>query len=447
MSVKSLTQSLAQAVTSLRYEDLPDAVVEKAKTVVADTLIVAAAGRMEPSSSMSAAVGFAPGSSRVWFAPESDSRTALDATFINTLNAGALDYDSLNGAVHADLVTLGAAWAMAEQCERRPREMLAAHIIASEVVSRLSRGAGQPSKGWSGTSIYGCLGAAIASGLMLGLSEAQMVHALGLAVSQAAGTQQANIENTLAKRLQPAMAARSGVFAALLAKAGATAPKLALEGKFGLRALYQAGDDSHMLDGWSTEWQFLDTAIKRYPICACSHAAVHALWELQGQQGFKPEQVVQLTAEISPFMHRLVGGPFVVDGDLQVLAQFNLRYQLASTLLRGPIGLEHLAASSVLDPGIAQLLPAISLQVDVDNHHELAPAAVTVLLSDGRRLTHTCTVLPGSPLAPLTATEWKAKATECAVAAGLSDEYLSTLLEKLTELPELRSLACVWSRR
>lgn len=445
MPDKSITQALAQAVTSLRFESLPDAVVEKAKHLVADTLLVAAPGRAEPASAMSAATGSAPGNSRIWFAPEADSRAALDATFINTLNAGALDYDSLNGAVHADLVTLGAAWAMAEHCERRPRDMLAAQVIASEVVSRLSRGAGQPSKGWSGTSIYGGLGAAIASGLMLGLDEAQMAHALGLAASQAAGTQQANIENTLAKRLQPALAARTGVFAALLAQAGATAPTFALEGKFGLRALYQSGDDSRVLDGWGTDWQLLDTMTKRYPICACSHAAVHALWELQTREGFTPEQVAQVKASISPFMQRLVGGEFVAVGDLQVVAQFNLRYQLASTLLRGPVQLEHLASACVLDPAIAQWLPAISLQIDIDNPHELTPASITVVLKDGRSLTHTCHDLPGSRQSPMTAAQWRAKALECATAGRLTDAYLSTLLGNLAQLPELPSLACVWS--
>lgn len=448
MSAKSVTQQLAEAVCGLGYDDLPLSVINKSRVLIADTLLAAAAGRAEPSGmAISAVTGSSSGLSRIWFGDGGESRPAVDATFINTLNAGALDFDSLNGAMHADLVTLPAAWAMAEHCQRQPREMVAAHMIASEVVSRLSRGASKPSKGWSGTSIYGGIGAAIASGLMLGLDEVRMTHALGLAAAQAAGNQQANLENTLAKRLQPALAARDGVFAALLAQAGATAPVFALEGKFGLRNLYQDGDDSRILEDWGQKWQVLDTLIKRYPICACSHAAVHALWELQSAYGIKPTDVVKLTATISPFMNRLVGGDFEYSGDLQVIAQFNLRYQLASTLLRGPMSLRDLSPEAVIDPVIGQYMHAIDLQVDLDNPHELAPASVTVQLKDGRLLNHACHDLPGSPAAPLTDQQWQAKARECAVAGGVTDEAFSRLLSKLTCLTELPRLDCVWSEK
>jgi len=83
-------------------------------------------------------------------------------------------------------------------------------------------------------------------------------------VAQAAGTQQANVEQTLAKRLQPALAARAGVFAAQLAQAGATAPIWVVEGKFGLRALYQPADDTRILEGWGSTWQLLDTQVNTH---------------------------------------------------------------------------------------------------------------------------------------------------------------------------------------
>lgn len=446
MLAESVTQRLARAACSLAYEDLPPAVIAKSRALLADTVLAAAAGRAEASSvALATATGNSSGRSRLWFGGPDERRAVLDATFINTLNAGALDYDSLNGAVHADLVTLPAAWAMAEHCQRRPRDMLAAYVIASEVTSRLSRGAAKPSRGWSGTSIYGGMGAAVASGLMLGLDRAQMAHALGLAAAQAAGNQQANVEQTLAKRLQPALAARDGVFAALLAQAGATAPLLAIEGKFGLRSLYQAGDDSAILQGWGEQWQLLDTLTKRYPICACSHAAVHALWELQATHGFTPADVTELCATISPFMQRLVGSDFSPGGDLQVVAQFNLRYQLASTLVRGPLNLQHLSPHAVLDPTLAAVLPAISVRVDPDNQHELAPASISVTLRDGRRLSHTCHAVPGSPAAPMSVAQWQAKAQECANAAGLGGEELSRLLGNLCRVDELQGLDEVWN--
>lgn len=448
MCADTVTRQIARAALSLAYDDIPPLVIDKAKRLIADTLIVAAAGKNQATSiAIGRAVAPSSGLSRVWFADRQQSWSAMDATFLNTLHAGALDYDSLNGAVHGDLVTLPAAWAMAEQYARSPRDMITAYVVASETVSRLSRCSTGVSKGWSGTSIYGGIGAALASGLLMGLDVSRLTHALGLAAVQAAGTQQANVEQTLAKRLQPAFAARNGVFAALLAEAGATGPAQALEGKFGLRTLYQPGDDRGSLAGWGCDWQLLDTTIKRFPVCACSHAAIQALLELKAQIGFSADQVGEVVASISPFMHRLVGGDFNLQGDLEVVAQFNLRYHLASVLSRGPISLRDLQPDRLLDAQIQAMIPRIHLQVDAGNPHELAPAGIKLTLNTGQAYERVCSVLPGSPQSPLLAEEWLGKARECAALAepGIDQARLSQLLGALERLDELPTLEMLWN--
>lgn len=448
MSAKTVIQQLASVLLTLTYDDLPQAVIGKGKILIADMLLVAAAGRAEESSiALRSAVAPSLGQSRVWFDEEDAPRySAVDATFINTLHAAALDYDSLNRAVHADLVTLPAAWAVAEYSKTSPRAFFTAWIAATEAVSRLSRCATGPSKGWSGTSIYGGIGAALASGLLLGLNASQLAHAAGLAAVQAAGTQQANIEHTLAKRLQPALAARDGVFAAFLAKAGATAPAQALEGKFGLRALYQPGDDSPLLQTWGKEWQFADTALKRFPICACSHAAVQALLTVKDRLKETSGDVVEIVAEISPFMHRLVGDAFESKGNPEVIAQFNLRYHLASAFLRGPVTLEHIQPEALEEEAVKAWVARVRVVIDTNNQHELAPATVRVVLKDGKTLSSTCHYLPGSPEMPPSYEDRLAKARACAAYArpALDEHHLEQLLQQTDRLPDLTQLDQVW---
>lgn len=436
------------AALHLAYDDIPRPVIDKAKRLIADTLIVAAAGKSQPTSvAMGHAVAPSSGNSHVWFADRQQAWSAVDATFLNTLHAGALDYDSLNGAVHADLVTLPAAWAIAEQYRRSPGELIKAYAVATEIVSRLSRCSTGTSRGWSGTSVFGGIGAALASGLLMGLDTLGLTHALGLATVQAAGTQQANVQQTLAKRLQPAFAARNGVFSALLAQTGATAPTLALEGKFGLRALYQPGDDQALLEGWGRQWQLLDTALKGFPVCACSHAAIQALLDLKAQADLPVDQVVEVVATLSPFMHRLVGGEFNVQGDLQVVAQFNLRYHLASVLVRGPLTLRDLQPDALQDKVIQALIPRIVLKVDPDNRHELAPASIQVTLANAHTYEQTCAVLPGSPQSPLRPEQWAAKAWECAMVAepAIGAARLACLLDALERFDELPTLESLWN--
>lgn len=448
MCADTVTRQIARAALTLAYEDIPRPVIDKARRLIADTFIVAAAGKSQATSiAMGRAVPPSSGQSRVWFADRQRTWSAMDATFLNTLHAGALDYDSLNGAVHADLVTLPAAWAVAEQYGRSPRDLITAYVAASETVSRLSRCSTGISKGWSGTSIYGGIGAALASGLLMGLDASRLTHALGLAAVQAAGTQQANVEQTLAKRLQPAFAARNGVFAALLAEAGATAPRQALEGKFGLRTLYQPGDDQGLLAGWGRDWQLLDTVIKRFPVCACSHAAIQALLELKAQIGFRVDQVEEVVASISPFMHRLVGGDFNPQGDLDVVAQFNLRYHLASVLVRGPISLCDLQPDRLLDAQIQAIIPRIHLQIDVDNPHELALAGIKLTLNTGQAYERVCSVLPGSPQSPMAPEQWLSKARECAALTVpvMDQARMTRILAALERLDELPTLELLWN--
>ncbi|MFF7709044.1 MmgE/PrpD family protein [Pseudomonas sp. NPDC007930] len=443
MAAETLTGRLAEAALALAAQPLPNEVLGLGGELLADLLLVAAAGQAEASSqALIAAAAAAPGPCQVWFATPAARRAPAEAAFANTLNAAALDYDSLNQAVHADLVTLPAAWAMAEYSGRTPLGMLQAFLIASEAVSRLSRGGTGPSKGWSGTSLYGGLGAALASGLLLGLDARELQHALGLAAAQAAGSQQGNLEHTLAKRLQPAFAVRNGVQSALLAQAGATAPQNALEGRFGLRALYQPGDDSALLSHWGTQWQVFDTALKRYPTCACGHAAIQALLDLQARVCFSADAVEAVTAFVSPFMHRLVGAPLKLTADLQVVAQFSLQYQLASVLLRGPFNLQHLLPDAVLAPAIASLAKRVNVQIDPANLHELAPASVRVRLADGRVLQQRCEQLPGGPAAPLSSAQRAAKARECGLHArpAISGTAVQAMARGLAARPGLPDL-------
>lgn len=442
----SQTARIAEAVTSLRFEQLPPPVVAFAKRLIADTLLVAAAGTTASSSAaLRNALPAAPGGSRLWFLGGAGVH-AVDATFINTLHAAALDYDSLNRAVHADLVSLPAAWAVAESVGASGRALIAAFVAGSELVSRLSRAATGPSLGWSGTSLYGGLGAAAAAGRLLGLGHAPLRHALGLALSQAAGTQQANLEMALSKRLQPAFAARHGVFSAHLAHAGASAPAQALEGRFGLRRLAQPGDDEAVVRGLWQDWQFFDTGIKPYPVCACSHAAIEACLSLCLAHGLQHGQVRAVTAHISPFMARLVGAPFSLDGDPQVTAQFSLRYHLASVLLRRRLGLAEIEPAALHDPAIAALVPLVQVVIDGHNHEELAPARVVIDGLDGSRHEATCDRVPGTPGHALSADLWHAKLRECAARAEppLDASKLDALLARIETLDRLDDVRRFW---
>lgn len=94
-----------------------------------------------------------------------------------------------------------------------------------------------------------------------------------------------------------------------------TAPREAFEGKFGLFQLYQEGNPLKVLDGLGLSFALEQTNLKKYPTCACSHAALDAAFSLIREYDLKPEDVSAIEVVHSPLMHRLVGAPFDPSGN------------------------------------------------------------------------------------------------------------------------------------
>ena len=93
--------------------------------------------------------------------------------------------------------------------------------------------------GWSSGTVAAVIGAGVTAGLLLGLTERQLRATLGICATQGAGLAAALA--TQAFPLQVGKAAFNGVEAALLARAGFTAPDEPLDGRRGLFALFGQG--------------------------------------------------------------------------------------------------------------------------------------------------------------------------------------------------------------
>jgi 2-methylcitrate dehydratase PrpD len=90
--------------------------------------------------------------------------------------------------------------------------------------------------GWSSGTVAAVVGAGVTAGLLLGLTGPRLRAAIGICATQAAGLRA--VEGTDAFPLQAGKAAFNGVEAALLARAGFTAPAEPLDGRRGLFALF-----------------------------------------------------------------------------------------------------------------------------------------------------------------------------------------------------------------
>jgi len=423
--------------------DLPPEATAIAQRNILETIVLGLAGMGEDGVGDIARLArseHAAGPATVW-----DGGPGLapgGAALVNGVAAAALDFDSLFRTVHADSVIVPVVLAVGEAVNASGRDVLLAYAAGVEIMARLSEASIPPQRGWTQTAVFGVFGAAAASARLLGLDEDAFGHALGIGLSLAAGSQQANVEKVLTKRLQPALAARNGVFAAHAAKSGVTAPAEWLEGRAGIWALYQAGDPKRLLAGLGERFLFTETLLKKYPVCSCSHAAIDALAAIIEQYDLTADAMASVTVTLTPFMNHMVGGAFAPESNPVVTAQFSVQYALACIALRGRVSLKDLALDAIADPAIARFCDRIEVVVDEAETGELTPARVEVR-AGGQVFVEQVDAMPGSAEAPLSAAEQEAKLADCLDRVpGWSDgARRARLMETVRRLPDLPKIA------
>ena len=234
------------------------------------------------------------------------------------------------------------------------KDLLAAVILGQEVTCRLGLAfrkqkakGGYFTMGFLPASVIGGFGTTAAACRLFGMSVDQTVNALGINYAQASGNRQALFDKTLTKRLQPAFAARSALWAAALAKRGVTGPANALEGDAGLFRIYKNADPCTREDlvESSDFYEIQRDSIKPHPCCCVADA--YTAVQLGRQRDFKADDIdlIQVHFRSGP---SLTGGSFRIGNDPQVNAQFSVAYCVALGVLRGRMGLAEITNEQIL---------------------------------------------------------------------------------------------------
>ena len=445
----SITHRLAQHAIETPFEAIPQTNHDAARLLMLDTLAAAWAGADAPGCQETYALLAEDGGredATVWAYGDNGGRLpAASAAFINSMTAAAIEYDSigLGVAVHAYVAVLPAALAIAERQHASGRDFLAALVLGCDITHRFAASAAYPNRGFHYTAAMGGFGAAAACSRLLELSVEQTQHALGLVFLQASGTQQANIQPSLGKRMLAAFAARAGVQSALLAHCGITAPPDVIEGKFGFYALYQPGDTEALMHELGERFDNDQASIKLYPSCGCNHTAIDATLQLVKQYDLKPEDVLSMEATITPYMERIVGGDYDPSGDAQVAAQFNLRYSIACALVRRRLGLAEIQPEAARDPAIAAHIGKITLQVDAQQSGTRGPVELRMRTRSHGEIVCRVEDVAGSegrPIAPEAAEE-KFRACFAVSRYPLSDAKYAQLKVRVDVLDQLRDMS------
>src|SRR5438034_4077547 len=299
------TVRLAEYAAALRYDDVPEAVVRRAKECIADTVAAGICGAAMPWSRI--VIDYAertgPGGKCRILGRDGPAVQAPSAALANGALAHAFELDSLTrpgAGAHPGATVLPPALAIAQQVSGvSGKALIAAFVAGNEVMIRIGRATGHTNeaRGFHAPGTTGPFGAAVACGRLLGLDAAKMANALGLAGSLAGGLLEfAKGDGGMVKRLHLGRASEAGVLAASLAASGFEGPKTIIEGEFGfLRVFCTEFDESQLTRGLGQDFVTLSTVLKRYPVHATAHAAVRAVRDLQAEHRFARGDVEAIT--------------------------------------------------------------------------------------------------------------------------------------------------------
>jgi len=340
---KSVTATLCGFASEVNTQALPREVVDRAALLVTDSIGVAIRARKEAESTPAllaavARMGMDAGRGTVFADDKGYAFPA--AALINGSLIHSLDFDDTHIAatVHPSAPVLAAALAAGQMAGASGANVLAGVIAGYEVMCRLGRAlkpADHYDRGFHPTATTGAFGATVAAGRALGLSAQQLEMAMGICLSQSAGSMQFLVNSAWTKRFQVGNAAMVGVIAASLASEGFVGAADAVEGDAGFLKSYAPDPDPQLaVKGLGDDWETLQIGVKPYPSCRFSHAAIDGIVDIVGTGAHEsdiadiaiglPRKGMDLTALPQDFRRKpkgVVGGQFSMHFTAAVSAQ------------------------------------------------------------------------------------------------------------------------------
>lgn len=287
-----LADRLAHYTQSLRYDDLPDAVVHEVKRRILDSLACAFGAWAAPPCRIAREMALAvkvPGGATVW---GTNHKTLPDlATFANGAMVRYLDFNdtylSKEPAHPSD--NIAAVLAAGETAHASGKLVIQAMTLAYEIQCRLCDAAALRPRGWDHVT-YGPISSALGIAKTLQLSEAQTRQAVNLAGVANIALRQTRVGDlSMWKACAFSNAARNGMFAALLARHGMTGPAPIFEGDKGFMKLVSGSFELPMLGGQAmpggepVPFKILKTYIKHFPVEYHAQSAVEAALALRAE--------------------------------------------------------------------------------------------------------------------------------------------------------------------
>jgi 2-methylcitrate dehydratase PrpD len=432
-------------VCNTRFEDLPPALVERCKRLIADCFAVITAGNQtnELRDLASSYLKGAP-AGNAWIIGTSHCAAARDAAFLNGIASTWHDFDegSTIAYSHPGSQAIPAAIAIAQELGVSGRDLLLAVVMGYEVSARVGMAAKmRVSVHPHGTC--GVIGSAVAAARMKGLDEARMRHVINVAATMAMATnRQAMLDEATVRNVYSGHSALAGLNAVQLVEAGITGQRDGIGFTYG-SVIADGFDAQGMIAGLGQEWLMTQGYFKLHPSGRYSHAAIDALQAALAtvpQGSLDPADIARI--EVRAFqMAALLSGKNITTA---FGAKFSIPFALATILVHGRSGIDCFDTKAVENPVVQALMAKVDVREDpayTEAYPDKQRCDVVIHLNGGGTVPGHCEIMRGEPGNPHRPEDVEKKFFDLTVPVWGSQRAhdLYSALLKLEDVPGFRA--------
>ena len=414
-TISPITQKLADYIAAALRKAPPQAVIEKTKHHILDTIAAMVSGsKLPPGKAALAYARSLGGVKQVTVVGSRMLTTPVNAALANAMMAHADETDDSHAPsmMHPGCAIVAVALAFGELHRRNGNALLRAVALGYDVGARLNISLGESSFRKVGhlTHCFGPTFGSTATGAALcGFNPTQVRYALAYAAQQASGlSSYARDTDHIEKAFDfGGMPARNGATAATMVAAGCTATDDILFGERGFYAAYdesartgRAPDPSILVRELGSNFEIMRTNIKRWTVGSPIQAPLDSLLELIRAHNIRADDVEKLVVRVS-----VTGANTVGDREMPDIC---MQYMCAVMLLDGIATFESAHDEKRMrHPKVLAVRKRIELVGD-EALQKLLPSRqgiVEITLRDGRVVRHHTQAVRGTADNPMTRAE------------------------------------------
>ncbi|KAJ5498973.1 MmgE/PrpD [Penicillium expansum] len=425
-SQETRTHRLVKWAADLKYNDIPDDVVQRTKDFFLDTLGCAIAGRSHPAVSamvrFAAQMGPPSGKSELIDGSQTLTTSPAFASLINAAASHVVEQDDLHNRsiMHPATVIFPAALAVSQDIGASGEDFITACVVGYEVGCRVGEYLGKSHyEKFHTTATGGVIGVAAAVAHLLKLDANETLSAVGTAGTQAAGLWQFLMDATHSKQVHTAKACFDGIFAAYSARDSLLGPGDILEGPRAMGAALVPGKTNpEAIDqNLGKDFAVVRSSFKWHASCRHTHPSVDALLNLMAK---KKVSFDDIDSSVFPHTKLLLIG----NGDTVHQSKFSMGFVLAIAAKKGQAMITDFTEADLTDASLRGFQNRVKMEynAEIDSQFpERWQGTVIVTCKSGKTFTESVTFAKGDPELPLTRSEIEAKTHALAKYGGITD--------------------------